>query len=88
MNRDGIEGCRLNIDGYAVELAARAGDYSTADWLAAAARAVASGLAFSLNPLSPFRSLVEYAIAAEEQKIEQAKAALAAAKSQTEGKIE
>lgn len=79
MNAAGIEGCRQDIDKYAAELFERASDYNTGDWMAAAAKAVTSGLAFQLNPFSPFRSLIEYAIAAEERRIEEAKAAVAAA---------
>lgn len=89
LNNLPLEVVREKADEFADELRGRAaGDYSLWDWGKAAAAAVASGLAFRLNPLDPFPGLIEQACRMEESRIEQAEAAVAAAETvePTEGK--
>lgn len=66
MDKWGVEGCRENRDTIVGWLREGAPRWKWTDRLAAAAKAVKSGLAFQLNPLDPFGSLVDEAIRAAE----------------------
>ena len=62
MNAWGITGCRENRAEIVAHLKAAYRETSWADFAAASAKAIASGLAFKINPLDPFGSLVDEAI--------------------------
>jgi hypothetical protein len=68
MDRNGAAWCRANRETVAGWLR---GEANKRGWLArlgAAARAVATGLAFTLDPLDPFGSLVDEAVRRAEEK--------------------
>jgi hypothetical protein len=62
MNAWGIDGCREHRAEIIAHLKAAYKETSWADFATASAKAIASGLAFSINPLDPFGSLVDEAI--------------------------
>lgn len=62
MNAWGVDGCREHRTEIIEHLRKAYKQTSTAELLAAAAKAVTSGLAFKLNPLDPLGSLVDLAI--------------------------
>jgi hypothetical protein len=62
MNRWGVDGCREHRAEIIAHLKAAYQETSWADFATASAKAIASGLAFSINPLDPFGSLVDEAI--------------------------
>lgn len=62
MNGWGVDGCREHRAEIVEHLKAAYKETSWADFAAASAKAIASGLAFKLNPLDPFGSLVDEAI--------------------------
>lgn len=62
MNRWGITGCREHRAEIVEHLKAAYKETSWADFAAASAKAITSGLAFKINPLDPFGSLVDEAI--------------------------
>lgn len=63
MNALGPEGCEREIDSLSNRLRLNSQKYGIVDKARAAFGALKSGLAFSLNPLDPFRDLVRLAIA-------------------------
>lgn len=62
MNRIGIDGCRRERQVLAGKLAAKAKKRGWGTKLTAAAGAVTSGLAFRINPLDPYGSLIDLAV--------------------------
>jgi len=68
MNMLGVEGCRKHREALVKAVRNAYKRTGTVEVLAAAAKAVASGLAFKLNPLDPFGSLVDEAIRRAEAK--------------------
>lgn len=69
MDQLGAQGCRDNLDEVVGWITEGAPQWGWADRLKAGALAVATGLAFSINPLDPYRSLVLLAIERSEAKI-------------------
>lgn len=68
MNAAGIQGCKQRREEFIAEIKERVKDISLAVWVRAAAKAIATGLVFHLNPFNPVPSLYDYAIQlAEEQ---------------------
>jgi hypothetical protein len=64
----GVAGCRLNYDVIVGWMREGAPRWRWQDKLAAAARAVATGIAFKLNPLDPYPGLVTEAIRRAEER--------------------
>jgi hypothetical protein len=64
----GVQKCRENVDNIVQWLRENQEKYTWKDRIAAAAKAVTTGLAFKLNILDPFPSLVAEAIARAEAK--------------------
>lgn len=62
MNANGIDWCRANREQIAQHLRDKAAKVKTWDKLKAAALAIASGLAFRIDPLDVYGSLVDEAI--------------------------
>ncbi len=67
----GVEGCRENREQIIAWMREGQTRWGWKDKLAAAAAAVKSGLAFKLNPLDPYPSLIDEAIRRAEQKQEE-----------------
>lgn len=62
MDRGGVGWCKDNRDRIIAHLKEQADQRSWLEWARAGVRFVASGLAFKLDPLDPFGSLVDEAI--------------------------
>lgn len=62
MNAWGVAGCREHRAEIVEHLKAAYKETSWADFATASSKAIASGLAFKINPLDPFGSLVDEAI--------------------------
>jgi len=67
MNAVGVAGCREKREEFVSEIKERAKSIGWLDYVHAAANAVTSGLAFSLNPLDPIGSLYDEAVRRVEQ---------------------
>ncbi len=68
MNAWGVDGCRVNRDIIVKKLREAKGQLGMDQLLLAASRAIATGLAFRVNPLHPIPDLVDEAISRAEQK--------------------
>ena len=68
MDEWGVKGCRDNQEMIVGWMREGVGRWGWSDRLKAAANAVASGLAFKLNPIDPFPGLVEEAISRAERR--------------------
>lgn len=62
MNALGVDGCRANRAELVAELQAKSWDFSALDSLRAAGDALQTGLAWRINPLDRFGSLLDLAI--------------------------
>jgi hypothetical protein len=62
MDKLGVDGCRAQRCELARRLQEKSAEFGLADFLTAGLRAITSGIALRINPLSPFLSLVDLAI--------------------------
>lgn len=68
MNNAGPEGCRSQRNELVEQIRTNATQFGIRHWAGAAARAVASGIAFRINPVDPIPGLFDEAVRRAEEK--------------------